>query len=84
MILSLIHGNVEYSWLTPETLIPVTLVPGIEDNKILLNEFPNVTQYPLGRGPTVKDETLSDPSFWVIFGTQIVLWIMCMRNILWK
>lgn len=84
MILSLIPGSVEYSWLTPETFIHVTFVPGIEESNILLREFPKVTPYPFGSGPTTKDETLPDASFWVILGTQIVLWIICMPNRLWK
>jgi hypothetical protein len=43
IILSLTQGKVEYSWLTPATLIQVILVPGIEESKILLSEFPKVT-----------------------------------------
>jgi hypothetical protein len=51
-ILSLIPGKVEYSCEIPSTLIPVTLVPGIEDNRTLLSEFHKVTPKPLGNGST--------------------------------
>jgi hypothetical protein len=60
---SLIQGNVEYSWLTHFTFIPVILVPGIDDKSILLREFPKVTQYHFGNGPTVNIETFSSKSF---------------------
>ncbi len=43
----------------------------------IIKEFPKVTQYPFGKGQTVNEETFCSKSFWVILGTQIVLWIIC-------
>ena len=43
-------GIVENSWTTPSIFIVVIAVPGNEDSKILLKEFPIVIPYPRSSG----------------------------------
>jgi hypothetical protein len=40
---SMMPGIVENSWSTPSILMEVTELPSIEDKRIRLREFPNVT-----------------------------------------
>ena len=73
-ILSFTHGRVEYSCDAPDTLTPVTFVPGIEERSTRRNGFPSVTPYPFGSGPMWNvDVTSSVLSFSIIFGIPIVL-----------
>jgi hypothetical protein len=77
IILSFTQGRVEYSCVTQVTFIHVILVPGIEERRALLSGFPKVTPYHFGNGHTVNEEVLASISFCVIFGTPIVLCIIC-------